>query len=389
MKLHRIHSLQRKLSENGIDAAIILQHRDLFYYSGTAQPCNLIVPQKGAPLLLVRRGESFVREETWIEPYEMGGSPKQMARKLGELGISHGTLGVEFDTVPYGLIQRMAAAFPAFTLADVSPLIMEQRAVKDPDEIQLLREACARFDLMHEAAQRSIRAGMTELELSAVLADVQIRNQVEQRVFIRRWDDWLQPTGAIASGENLHRISGHAHTVTGVGLSTALPWGASDREICENDLIVVDSPINYKGYHADNARTYVAGRATPRRRDTYRDLMEVQSAALGAIRAGIPVQEVFEIGMEKVRNLGFADFFQGFGDSQGQYLGHGIGLEVDEPPVIDPRTSTPILKDMVLAVESKFIIPDFGAVFIEDTVHVTEGGYEILTRSSRDLAETG
>ena len=242
---------------------------------------------------------------------------------------------------------------------------------------------------MHEAAQRSIRAGMTELELSAVLADVQIRNQVEQRVFIRRWDDWLQPTGAIASGENLHRISGHAHTVTGVGLSTALPWGASDREIRENDLIVVDSPINYKGYHADNARTYVAGRATPRRRDTYRDLMEVQSAALGAIRAGIPVQEVFEIGMEKVRNLGFADFFQGFGDSQGQYLGHGIGLEVDEPPVIDPRTSTPILKDMVLAVESKFIIPDFGAVFIEDTVHVTEGGYEILTRSSRDLAETG
>ncbi len=389
MKLHRIHTLQRKLSENSIDAAIILQHRDLFYYSGTAQPCNLIVPQKGDPQLLVRRGESFVRNETWIKPYETGGSPKQMVQKLKSLGISGGTLGLEFDTVPYGLIHRMAAAFPTFGLVDVSPLIMEQRMVKDPNEIQLLREACIRYDLLHGAMLQHLRPGMTELDLCVRLADVQIRNQVEQRVFVRRWDDYLQPTGAIAGGENSYRIAGHAHTVTGVGLGPAVPWGPSTREIHPGELVVIDMPVNYRGYHADNTRTYVAGRANQRQRDAYRDVMAVQTAALEVIRPGVLVKEVYGVGMDKVRSLGFTDFFQGYGDSQGQYLGHGVGLEVDEPPVIDPKTATVIQKDMVLAVESKFIIPDFGAVFIEDTIHVTDTGYEILTRSPRDLGEAG
>jgi Xaa-Pro aminopeptidase len=387
LKPHRIREFQKKLLHQDIAAAIIMQPRDLFYYSGTSQPCNLIIPQKGDPLLLVRRGESFVQNETWIASYEKGGGPRQILEHLKKMGISRGGIGMEFDVIPYGLVRRMETTLDEYTLVDISPFILEQRMVKDEDEIRLIQEATNRFDLAHEVVLKNLRPGISEVELGSKIAKTLIRHETEQIIFIRRWDDWLQPTGTIASGENLVRISGHAHTVTGVGLGPALPWGPSGRTIQKGDLMVIDNPLNYRGYHSDNTRTYVAGEASPKQKEIYQDLLEVQDTALSAIRPGLPVNELFACAMDKVTQLGYDDYFQGYGGSQGKYLGHGVGLELDELPVIDARTSIPIAENMILAVECKFIIPNFGAVFIEDTIIVTERGAHILSKSGRGLAE--
>ncbi|MFC1859910.1 M24 family metallopeptidase, partial [Thermodesulfobacteriota bacterium] len=252
MKIDRVHQLQQNMEAHEIDAAIIMQHRDLYYYSGTAQPCNLIIPPKGDPILLVRRGESFVKEETWIASYEKGGGPRNILEHLKKQGIDHGVLGLEFDTIPYGLINRMAQVFDKYSFVDISPLILAQRMTKDPDEIELIRGATRRFDMAHQTILKNLRPGLHEVEIASKIAEKLIRNETEQILFLRRWDDWLQAMGgAIASGENLVRISGHAHTVTGVGLGAALPWGPSDRVLQEGDLVVVDIPLNYRGYHSD------------------------------------------------------------------------------------------------------------------------------------------
>ncbi|MBI4773097.1 MAG: aminopeptidase P family protein [Deltaproteobacteria bacterium] len=386
MKQHRIQELQKNLARNTIDAVVIMQPRDLYYYSGTAQPCNLIVPQKGDPVLLVRRGWSFVCEETWIADYEKGGGGKSVLKKLKQMGIDGGVVGVEMDVVPYALIDRMNSLLEPYTLVNASPLFLEQRMIKDPEEIERMRKASLRFDLLHRTIKEHLRPGIREVDLFSKILEVETRNEAEQILFIRRWDDWLPAAGTIVSGENLYRISGHAHTVTGTGLGAALPWGPSTREIHEGDLVVADCPLNYRGYHVDNARTYVLGQPNKRQEDTYRSLLEVQDSTLKRIRPGVPVNEVFEHAMEKVKASGFEAYFQGYGDSQGKYVGHGVGLEVDEPPVIDSDTTLPVQTQMTLAVECKFIIPDFGAVFIEDTVVVQEQGVEILTRSERTLA---
>jgi Xaa-Pro aminopeptidase len=387
LKIQRIQELQQRMKTKEIDAAIIMQPRDLYYYSGTSQPCNLIIPQKGDPLLLVRRAESFVRQETWISLYEKGGGTGRTLEHLQKSGFHKGVLGMELDVIPYALVNKMASAFDQFSLVDITPLILEQRMVKDPDEIQLIREATHRFDMAHQTILKTLRHGISEVELGSRIADVLIRNQTEQIIFIRRWDDWLQSMGTIASGENLVRISGHAHTVTGVGLGPALPWGPSNRLIQEGDLVVVDNPLNYRGYHSDNTRTYVVGKASRKQRNIYQDLLVLQDAALKQIRLGLPINELFEYTLDKVKDLGYEEYFQGYGASQGQYLGHGVGLELDEMPVVGPRTTLPLQAGMVLAVECKFIIPDFGAVFIEDTVVVQEDGSEIFSQEDRNLAE--
>jgi Xaa-Pro aminopeptidase len=384
---HRVRELQRRMKEQGLDAAVILQPRDLYYYSGTSQPCNLLVPAHGEPVLFVRRAEPFVREETWITSRDRGGGPRQLRDGLKRLGIEKGTLGLELDVVPYALVNKLASVLGDYTFADVSPLVLAQRMVKDPQEVEWIRGATHRFDLAHQAILRSVRPGLTEVELGSRIAEVLIREQTEQVVFIRRWDDWLQPMGTVASGDNLARISGHAHTVTGVGLGPALPWGPSDRAMQPGDLVVVDNPLNYRGYHSDNTRTYVVGKASARQRAVYADLHRVQDHALKRVRAGIPVNELFGETLDLVRELGYADSFQGYGESQGQYLGHGVGLELDELPVLDAQTKIPLQVNMVLAIECKFIIPGFGAVFLEDTVVVREDGAEILSHSERGLAE--
>ena len=168
-----------------------------------------------------------------------------------------------------------------------------------------------------------------------------------------------------------------------------MPWGPSDRMMQTGDLVVVDNPLNFRGYHSDNARTYVVGKATPRQKEIYRDVLAVQDSALAQIRPGLPVNELYAHAADQVAALGYTDYFQGFGDSQGSYLGHGVGLELDELPVLDGRTTLPLQENMVLAVECKFIIPDFGAVFIEDTVVVEANGARILSRADRGLRESG
>lgn len=386
-KEQRIRELQRRMREQGLDAAVVLQPRDLYYYTGTSQPCNLLIPAQGEPVLYVRRGEAFVRGETWLGSLDKGGSPRQLLEGLKRLGLEGGRLGVEFDVVPYGLVSKMASVLHAFTFVDVSPLVLAQRMVKDEEEIGWIRGATERFDVAHQVLVAHIKPGVTEVELGGHIAAALIPRETEQVIFARRWDDWLQPMGTVASGGNLVRISGHAHTVTGVGLGPALAWGPSSRALEPGDLVVVDNPLNYRGYHSDNTRTYVVGEASAHQREVYADVKHLQDEALKRVRPGIPVNELFEGAMALVEKLGYADAFQGYGDSQGRYLGHGVGLEADELPVLDGQTKLPLQENMVLAVECKFIRPGFGAVFLEDTVVVRKDGAEILSRADRGLAE--
>jgi len=154
-------------------------------------------------------------------------------------------------------------------------------------------------------------------------------------------------------------------------------WSSGDGAGC--------NPLRALG--ADEIRTYVVGKASRRRKEVYRDVLELQDHLLARIRPGMPIGELFAYAMQHVKSLGYESYFQGYGKSQGRYIGHGVGLELDEWPVLDGRARYRIQEGVVLAVECKFIIPDFGAVFIEDTVVVRSQGIEILSGSDRSLAE--
>jgi Xaa-Pro dipeptidase len=374
MGAERLARYAEALGERGVTAALVSQPQDLFYLTGTAQPCNLLVRAQGEPILFSRRFGALVREHSWVDDVRDGASYRAIAAELG----SHGRLGLELDVLPAALYRKIRETLPGWELADGATPLLELRAVKDAGEIEALRASVKLFDAAHEAIATHLEPGLAEHELAGEVERALRRGGHAGVVNQRRWDAALQPEGSIASGANLTVISGGPIAVTGAGLSRAVPFGASDRVIGDGDLVNIDLGLNLAGYHGDMARTYVCGVASDEVVRLAGIVRALEDACLAAIRPGATAGDVYEAGVTAARAAGVEDVFQGFGGMQGPYVGHGIGLELDEPPVLGPGATEVLREGMVLAIEPKLMSPAFGAVNLEDDVVVTADGCELL-----------
>ncbi|MDO8212005.1 Xaa-Pro peptidase family protein [Conexibacter sp. CPCC 206217] len=379
----RLERFSATLGHTGFAAAIVSQPQDLYYLTGTAQPCNLVVVPGAQPVLLARRFADLAEAEAVGVPVRSGAGFAAVGRELQRRGVRAGRLGLELDVIPAALYRRAAHAFPSFELDDCAAPLLRQRAVKDELEVACLRAAAARFALVHETLVSHLRAGVSELELAAEVERVLRRAGHAGLVAQRRWDAALQPEGTLASGPNLSTISGGPITVSGVGLSRATPFGASARRVASRDLVNIDLGINVAGYHADMARTYAVGGVCERTAELAHAVRTIQDAILARVRPGVATADVYHAGVAAAHEAGCGDFFQGHGAHHGPYVGHGIGLELDEPPVLGPHANGAVGAGMVLAIEPKLISPGFGAVNLEDDVVVTAAGAELLSRVPR------
>ena len=201
----------------------------------------------------------------------------------------------------------------------------------------------------------------------------------------------------LMSGENLTVRGGHGLVVTGAGLSPAMPYGPSRRVLGPGDLVVVDIGATYAGYTADVSRTFVVGRATERQRALFAVARAAGDAVLDALRAGVAVADLYAVA-ETVVARGAPPHFAPGSLALPGFVGHGIGLELDEPPVLWPRDEAHLQAGMVLAIEIEVNAPPQGTwcpepvegmVKLEDTVVVRPDGYELLTAIPRELIECG
>ena len=362
----RIERFSAALERAGLAGALVMHPVSVYYLAGTGQPCNLLVVPGAEPVLYARRYLELARASTHVAKVLPGAGFSAIEVELD------GPLGMELDVLPAALVARAERRIGE--VADCSDLLAELRAVKDAGEIEAMRASVALFDALHAAMTEHLRPGITELELSAELARALRRAGHEGVVMQHRWDAKLPMEGALASGENLATISRGPITITGVGQSEAFPMGASRRTIQRGDLVNVDLGLNRAGYHGDMARTYAVGELPDGIEPLARICREIQDVALAAIRPGVTSASVYEAAAAAAERLGVAGSFQG----GGPYIGHSIGLELDEPPVLGPGVETVVREGMVLAVEPKLISEDFGALNIEDDVVVTADGCEIL-----------
>lgn len=392
----RVEEFQRLLREADVNAALLHSPHDIFYFTGTKQPANLLVPSRAGsePRLFVRRARDFVEAEIghlgfpagWLAD---GQSFHEVAAWLGHLGYQRGVLGTAEDRLSVSMFRALGRALPNWELRDVAQLILGQRMVKDSDEIALMRRACALYGAAHQAILATARPGASELEVSiAIFAALRQAGQ-EEFIPMRRPDALLPPSGIFVSGENLWRISGHAYTVTGVGISPATRLGASRRLLEAGDLLVCDIATQWHGYHGDTARTYVVGEPSPEQQRMYDACRAVYDATVAAARPGLTAAELYEAARAAAATTDYFEFFMGFPGKQGTYIGHATGIEQDEPPVLGPRVRTPLQPGMTLAIEPKFIKPGFGAIDVEDTWLVTRDGVEVLHQQPDELFVVG
>jgi Xaa-Pro dipeptidase len=394
----RLTKLCTRMTKAGMDAALLLHPRDILYYAGTVRPATLLVTPHDA-ILSVRRGIEYARQEATTARVEPMSGLTGIAETLTEMGLTDGVLGTELDVISAQIYQRLMQVFPSWKLTDVSPLVLAQRAIKDEDEIAATRHAADIADAGHRIVPQVAAPGMSELALAAEVEAAMRRAGHEGYQSLRHPN--ARGGGVLMiSGENQTVRGGYGLVVTGGGLSPGTPYGPSRRVLQPGDLVVVDTGSTGDSYTADESRAYVLGQATELQQALFAATLAAQNAVFEMLRPGVAIADLYAAA-EAVVHQGTPPTFAPGNLTLPGFVGHGVGLEIDEPPVIWPRRgfgpygTTPreelyLQAGMVLAIEVEVSAPAQGMMIkLEDTIVVRPDGYELLTGAPRELIEIG
>ncbi|MCR4400219.1 MAG: Xaa-Pro peptidase family protein [Syntrophomonadaceae bacterium] len=381
----RTEILQRGLVEAGIDAALIVQNADLFYYAGTVQQGYLYVPADGQPAFFVRKNPQRAAAESELPRVVAVKGPKDIPALLPQLGLPRpGRLGMELDVLPVRQYFRYQEVFAPAVIVDVWPIIQAQRAVKSPYELALIREVGRLSDFMVRVARATLREGVSEIELAAAVEAAARAAGHQGYVRMRAFNQEVY-WGHLVSGPEAGVGSFMDSPTGGQGLSLAFPQGSSRRVIARHEPVIFDLVAGMNGYHVDQTRTMALGPLAPPLEHAYRVAVEIQGQVAGMLRPGVLAGEVYQRALDTAAERGLAEHFMGYGEDRAAFCGHGIGLELDELPVIVRGNTMPLQAGMVVAMEPKFTFPGLGVVGVEDTFIVTEEGGEAVTTSDYEV----
>ncbi len=381
---HRINVLRAEMARHFIGCAVLLYSRDIYYYAGVSVPSILLVTSETSRLY-VRRAIGFAQQDSTITDVVSDGSLRTVAEQIRSEKLERSTIGLELDVVPAELFFKIQEVLPNAKFTNISPLIISQRMVKDERELEFVRVSASMIDKGQRRALEFIREGMTEVEMAAEI-EAELRRNKHEGILINRRFDAYAMYGMIGSGECLTEFAGFANVATGVGLSPAMRISASDRVMKRGDLIMIDITGCYHGYITDATRPYVIGKASKEQKEIFDALCAVEDEIMANIRPGVPVAEVYTKGVKAASKTKYGEYFMGY-EEKGRFVGHGLGLELDEPPILGPDDPTIIKENMTLAVEINTIIPQIGTIKIEDSFIVETDGVELLSNTPRKLYE--
>jgi Xaa-Pro dipeptidase len=382
----RVRGLQRSLRDRESDGALIFQNADLYYYAGTVQQSYLYVPAQGEPTLFVRRVLERARAESALKAVVPLASPNELAQALPRrYGALPQRLGLELDVLPVGRLQKLQELFPGVTPVDVAPDIVRQRSIKSEYEIGLLRESAALADAVCARLPDLLREGLTEAEFAGRV-EAQARALGHEGIIRMRGFNQEMFYGQLLGGPSGAVPSFLDTPLSGSGLSAAVAQGVSMRRIGRGEPVVFDFVPVRKGYITDFTRIFSLGRLPDELRHAYGVSLQAQDAVVEVARPGVPCRALYEAAVAVAERAGLAEHFMGHGPTRVRFAGHGVGLELDELPVIAANDMV-LEPGMVFALEPKFVFPGLGAVGIENTWCVRPDGLERLTLSSEELRE--
>ena len=383
----RLRRFAAALSEDGLDAAVVVQSTDLAYLTGTNQQAHLIVPASGEPRLAVRRTLARAREESPIERIDPLPSLSGLGDALAAAGVGAGALvGLELDVLPAARYLGYVRRLEGHRLGDCSPAIRRVRAVKSQWELERMRQAAEQVRIAAQAVPSLLGEGVLEshvqLEVERVLRLAGHQGQLRFRGFNQEMH-YGQVLGG-ASGA----VPGYSDSpLCGPGPNAVLGKGPDHAVLRRGDPVIVDLVGGHEGYLADQTRTFAVGRLADDLRDAYGAAVRILRSAEELIRPGTPPSELFGHAERMADAAGLGEHFMGAGPDRVRFLGHGVGMEIDELPVLAPGFDDPLQPGHVIAVEPKFVFPGRGAVGIENMYAVTETGRENLTTANEELIE--
>jgi Xaa-Pro dipeptidase len=383
----RTERLQSYLKKEKIESCLILQNVDLFYFSGTIQRSYLFIPQEGDPFLLVQKDMDRARKESPLNNILPIDRPKAISSILKKQGGLN-RIGLECDVLPVNQFRQLEKMFPQSEFVDISNEIKQVRMIKSQYEIDQLKHSTKILDEVFEYAKRVLKLGMTEIEAESHLIELGRLRGHQGLTRMRAWNQDMV-NACVLSGNSGSVLTHLDVSVIGPGISPAFPQGSSYNRIEKDVPIQIDFSIAYNGYIADGARTYVIGTLPKKLMEAYEVILEIRDEMEKIAKPGVPCSHLYHLSSQIVRKRGLEDCFIGTKKDQAPFVGHGIGLEIDELPLLVRGFTQPLETGMVFAFEPKFIFPDIGAVALEDDYVVTEDGVEKLTYADDEIILIG
>ncbi len=368
------------------DAAILSDKATLYWLTGRVFAGFAYVPADGTPLFGLRRCMQFesdgVTAERKIEDF---------ARHVAAAMPAPGRLALEMDSSSYSAVARISAAFaaqwPDTETVNAGAALRAMRAVKTPQQIEMMRRSGLRQEAVYRRIPAIYTPGMTDYELQV---EIERESRLEGCLgqFRTAGDEMELFMGNVLTGDNADTPSPYDFAMGGAGMDPSLPVGADGSVIRRGCTVMVDVNGNYTGYMTDMTRTYRLGdipaealRAHELSREICRMLAEMGTP-------GRPAREMYETALGMAREAGLEHRFMGHRQQAG-FVGHGLGIEINEAPVIAPRSRDILAEGMCIALEPKFVIAGVGAVGIENTYVVRADGrpMECITNAPEEIID--
>jgi len=353
--MKHVETLKRlALEKKDLDGFLITNEANMLYFAGFQGAASLLIPKNGESIIYVY---SVNYEQAKAEGkgfrVEIVKRSENLSTKIAAQVKAFKIKKLAFDMLNYESYRNLAKECRGVTrLKAENNLIWELRKVKDEKELALMRKAGELTSEGMKAAYETIKPGVKEIEVAA-----------EIEYAMRRKGSW-----------------GTAfETIVASGTRSAFPHGGcTDREIREGDLVVVDIGATYKFYRSDMTRTIVAGKPSEKQKKLYEIVKEAQEKAYQSIKPKVKAKEIDAAARKVIADAGYGEYFV-------HGLGHGVGLEVHEPPTLNPESKDRLAIGNVVTNEPGIYVIGFGGIRIEDSVLVQKGEAEKFTKGPYSL----
>jgi len=376
----RVARLQKELQEKGIDGALFIYPIDVYYFAGTRQNSTLWIPAHGKPCLLVRKSYTRALTESAIEDTRPFPSSKEFPL-IFDAGDKK--IGFTFDVAPVQQCNYYAKLLPGKEFVDISAINRDLRSVKSEWELDRMRYSGTRVCGVFREVPGFLKEGMREVDLSAEFEYRLRKSGSEGYVRMRAFNQELfQGLAVSSSAGNPGFFDG---AVTGRGLSNASPHGASLAAIGSNTPVIIDYTGVFNGYIVDMTRIFVIGTLTHELEHAFATALAIQKHLVDNMKPGAICEELFSAAAAMAEAAGLSQYFMGAPGENARFVGHGVGLELDELPVLAQGFKVALQAGQTIAIEPKFVIPGQGVIGIENTFAVSSQGGVKLTELADDI----
>ncbi len=365
----RLTHLKKLMAQDGTDAMLLNINANLYYLTGRVYSGYIYIHRDvDAPTYFVKRpvdleGDGVIaihKPENILEELQRHSLP--MPKRLA----------LEQDTLPYNAVLRLCRALGVSTddIANADALLRHARAVKTPGEIQMIASSGSCHEHVYRMIPRLYRDNMTDIELQVEIERVsRLEGCLGQ--FRINGNDMELYMGNVLAGDNADAPSPYDFAMGGAGADPSLPVGANGTILRPGMTVMVDVNGNYTGYMTDMTRTFVLGDIPEEAQRAHQLSIDICNTLAQMGRVGTAASNMYEKALDMARQAGLEHYFMGHRQHAG-FVGHGVGIEINELPVIAPRSRDILEAGNVIAIEPKFVIPGVGAIGIENTYVVRE-----------------